>query len=133
MMIGVLVAAMALAAASGTAAAATLRLSRRYERYAVEGSSMAPTINPGDWLIVDRQAYGQKDPRPGHVVLAIDPRDPAREIVKRVVNVSPHNEAWLEGDHPSESTDSRQFGPVPRKLVLGRVKWRYWPSPGKVT
>jgi type IV secretory pathway protease TraF len=32
------------------------------------------------------------------------------------------------GDNPAASTDSRTFGPVPPKLVRGRVVYRYWPE-----
>ncbi len=123
----------AFAFAAGVAAtAAAASAMRRYERYAVEGSSMAPTLRANDWIVVDRHAYSRAMARPGHVVLALDPRDPSREIVKRVVRVTLHNEAWLEGDDPTASTDSREYGPVPRTLILGRVKWRYWPRPGRV-
>ena len=118
-------------AAAGAIAFVAVR-SRRYERYEVAGSSMEPAIHGGDWLLVDTEAYRQRMPRPGHVVLACDPRQPSREIVKRVVQVDLHNDAWLEGDNPEESTDSRTYGPVPRRLVVGRVKWRYWPRPARV-
>jgi nickel-type superoxide dismutase maturation protease len=126
--------AAALAVAGVIAAAAFLawRASRRYERYEVAGSSMAPTVEPGDWVLVDTEAYRRRMPRPGHVVLACDPREPAREVVKRVVQVDLHNDAWLEGDNPSGSTDSRTYGPVPKRLVVGRVRWRYWPRPARV-
>lgn len=117
--------------AGALAAVATLAR-RRYARYAVEGQSMEPALRPGDWIIVDRAAYRVRLPRPGHVVLALDPREPAREIVKRVIRVDLHGQAWLEGDNGAGSTDSRNYGPVPRELVLGRVGWRYWPRVGRV-
>jgi nickel-type superoxide dismutase maturation protease len=107
-------------------------MARRFERYAVEGHSMEPTLHDGDWVVVDAAAYRRRVPRPGHVVLACDPREPSRELVKRVVQVDLHNESWLEGDNPGESTDSRAYGPVPRRLVTGRVRWRYWPRLGRV-
>jgi nickel-type superoxide dismutase maturation protease len=93
---------------------------------------MEPTVSAGDWVVVDTEAYRRRMPRPGHVVLACDPREPSREIVKRVVQLDLHNDAWLEGDNPESSTDSRQYGPVPRRLVVGRVRWRYWPHPARV-
>jgi inner membrane protease subunit 1 len=93
---------------------------------------MAPTLRSGDWIIVDRAAYVRRMPRPGHVVLAHDPREPARQVVKRVVRIDFHQQAWLEGDNPAESTDSRTYGPVPPALVAGRVRWRYWPRPALV-
>lgn len=120
---------MALAAVAGGVA---WSFARRISRYAVLGESMAPTLADGDWVLVDRGAYARRVPRPGHVVLACDPRAPDREIVKRVVRVDIHDGAWLEGDNHEMSSDSRLFGGVPRRLVLGRVRWRYWPRPGIV-
>ena len=100
----------------------------RYSRNEVSGSSMAPALRPGDWIIVDRQAYRRRMPRRGDVVLARDPRDPSRELVKRVDRVDLHGDAWLLGDNEAESTDSRTFGSVPTDAIAGRVRWRYWPG-----
>lgn len=122
-------AATMLAAAAGAFA---WSFARRISRYEVAGESMEPALASGDWLLVDRGAYSRRLPRPGHVVLACDPRAPDREIVKRVVHVDIHDAAWLEGDNPELSSDSRVFGTVPRRLLLGRVRWRYWPRPGIV-
>jgi signal peptidase I len=44
---------------------------------------MAPTIQAGDWLLVDASAYIRRTPQPGQLVVAVDPRDAARELVKR--------------------------------------------------
>jgi signal peptidase I len=32
------------------------------------------------------------------------------------------------GDHRSISSDSRDFGPVPRKLIYGKAAFIYWPA-----
>jgi signal peptidase I len=39
----------------------------------------------------------------------------------------PAGHVWLEGDNPHNSTDSRQYGPVPEALVKGRVLCKVWP------
>lgn len=100
---------------------------RRYRRWEVSGRSMAPALEPGDWLIVERVSRGGRRARPGDIVLARDPREPARTLVKRLVRIADGGGAWLEGDNPAESTDSRHFGPVGLDEVFGRVRWRYWP------
>ena len=103
---------------------------RRFGRYAVAGTSMRPALREGDWLIVDLHAYSRRLPGRGEVVVARDPRDPARPILKRVAYTGSEGACWLLGDNPPESTDSRAFGPVASAAIDGRVLWRYWP-PGR--
>lgn len=111
------------------AVAATLavRAARRYRRFETSGRSMLPALEPGDWVLVDEFAYRGRLPRRGEIVVASDPREPGRDLVKRVSAVDLHGGVSLEGDNPDESTDSRQFGPVSASSVKGRVRWRYWP------
>ena len=87
----------------------------------VRGRSMAPTLLPGDRLIVMRSR-----PRMGRIVLAHDPRDPQRELIKRVAALDARG-AWLSGDNPAFSTDARAFGAIPRSAIGWRALVRYWP------
>jgi nickel-type superoxide dismutase maturation protease len=107
--------------------AGIVAVARRYTRYEVAGGSMRPTLEPGDFLVVDRRAYERRPPEAGDVVLLQDPREPARAMVKRVERVNLAGDLVVAGDNPAASTDSRAFGPVPAGAVLGRVAWRYWP------
>ena len=91
----------------------------------VRGSSMAPALLPGDRLLVEQLTYRRRAPRAGDVVLALDPRAPEREVIKRVHAAGP--ELDLRGDAPDASTDSRTFGPVPGTAVRWRAAFRYWP------
>lgn len=88
---------------------------------------MAPTLLPGDWLMVDPEAYRVRAPRIGELVLVPDPREPARLLVKRVVGLDPLGWLHVEGDDPSVSTDSRTFGALDPGAVEGRPWFRYWP------
>ncbi len=106
---------------------AIIWLKWRYTRYAVTGESMAPALRDGDFVIVDRKVFSGRMPRRGEVILATDPREPARTLVKRVTWVDLHGQLWLEGDNPDGSTDSRQFGRVTPRALVGRVVFRYWP------
>lgn len=90
-------------------------------RLIVEGDSMRPAFEPGDHLLVFRPW----PIRPGHVVALLDPRA-GRLLVKRVHRVSGRL-VEVRGDNVAASTDSRHFGPVPRRDVLGRVVYRYSP------
>jgi nickel-type superoxide dismutase maturation protease len=115
------VAVRAIAAAAGAVAGAiALRVVRRVE---VTGASMRPTLEPGDRLLV----LAGRRLRDGDLVAVADPRQPARTLVKRVGRV---DEAVLTvlGDAPAPPPDSRNFGPVPRRTVLGRAVYRYAPS-----
>jgi nickel-type superoxide dismutase maturation protease len=88
---------------------------------------MLPTLQPGDWVLVDEWAYRRTLPRRGHVVVARDPRQPERHLVKRVTAVDLHGAVRIEGDNAHSSTDSRDFGAIPARSLVGRVRWRYWP------
>ena len=112
-------------------------------RAVVRGPSMYPTLVPGEYVLFDRLAYRRGPPRRGDVVLATDPREPRRRIIKRVAGapgekVTVGGRTWtlaedewlLLGDAPEQSTDSRDFGPVGRGCIQARAWFVYWP-PGK--
>ncbi len=86
---------------------------------------MEPVLMSGDRLLVLRR----RRPRVGDIVAVADPRPGGRLLVKRVVALQ-GDEVLVEGDNRSSSTDSRHFGPVDRRAVLGRAVYRYGP-PGR--
>ena len=106
-------------AAAGTAAAWAVRP----RRVVVEGRSMEPTLAPGDRLLVVRA----RRVRAGEVVAVRDPRRGDRVLVKRVAAVLDDG-VVVRGDNAEASTDSRSFGPVPARAVVGRVVRCYAPA-----
>ena len=84
---------------------------------------MEPALRDGDWIVIARLT---RPPRVGEIVLARDPRDRNRLVLKRVADLTAHA-CTLLGDRPEESTDSRAFGPVRLDDVLGRAVFRYAP------
>ena len=36
---------------------------------------------------------------------------------------------YVMGDHRNNSSDSRHWGPVPKKYITGKVQVRWWPVP----
>ncbi len=87
---------------------------------------MEPTLSPGDRLLV----LPVLRLRPGQIVAVADPRHPAHLLVKRITSVDRRSKTVVvEGDNQDESTDSRAFGPVRSRAVVGRVAYRYAPVP----
>ena len=107
---------------------------------------MAPTIEPGDWLLVDPTTG--RWPRIGSIVVFHEP-DTDLLAIKRVAAgpgdevrldaghlVLGPDEAWLLSDASTaelvsrgfgEPVDSRRYGPVPVDLLVGRAWFRYGP------
>jgi nickel-type superoxide dismutase maturation protease len=109
-------------------AAATVLSRRALDVVEVNGMSMAPTLKPGDRLLVEALSYRSRPPQDGEIVLASDPRVPSRELVKRIKHVDAGaGTAELVGDAAEASTDSRTFGPIPLSALRWRVALRYWP------
>lgn len=80
---------------------------------------MAPTLRPGDRLLVDRSAYRSRAPGVGEVVVFPDPADPTRWLIKRVVAVGPGRSSAIPagpGTPPGVDPD-----PPPSPASVGSV------------
>ena len=99
-------------------------------RYIVEGPSMEPAFHDGDRLVVNRLAYHRKAPAAGDAVVVRDPDVRARFLLKRIAVAPDHidpgpRRLYLLGDNAGESRDSRHFGLVHRRDIIGKVWFRY--------
>ena len=83
---------------------------------------MEPTLRDGDWLLIDTAAT----PSVGQLIVARDPREPERLLIKRVA-ASHADGLMLAGDHAAHAPESEWIGPVPFEAVVGRPWLRYWP------
>lgn len=84
----------------------------------VQGQSMSPALEPGDLVL----ALGWlRNFSRGDVVII---RHDAIEKIKRISCIDSESIEIL-GDNHSASTDSRQFGKIPRSMVIGKVMWSY--------
>lgn len=127
-----------------------------------DGHAMAPTIEAGDLVVVNKLAYRLGSPRRDDVVVHLYPVNPSKRFVKRVIGeqgdtvriakgtvfvndaprddsrlppeyrshedwgpqVVPEGYCFVMGDHRNDSSDSRHWGFVPVKYVIGRVAFR---------
>ena len=106
----------------------------------VYGHSMAPVLNPGELVLVREGEYDRRNPRRGEIVAARPADFGGRAFVKRITalpneRVELGGREWqlgpeqffLLGDRTEHSMDSRIFGPVTRRELVGPVWARLWP------
>ena len=84
----------------------------------VEGNSMLPTLKDGDIVIINSYAELAKN----IIVLANHPYKQHVKIIKRISKIDENGNCFLIGDNPNESTDSRTFGIISPKDILGIIE-----------
>ncbi|MDA3650085.1 S24/S26 family peptidase [Saccharopolyspora indica] len=95
-----------------------------WRRLLVRGPSMVPTLRDRDVVLLRLRGRA----RPRDVVLVRWAQRPEQLSIKRAVRRD--GGGWhVEGDNSFGSTDSRELGPAE---VLGVVRWRLWPNPGRL-
>ena len=84
-------------------------------RYRVKGRSMLPNYKEGDYLLVNKISRIKVD---DPVVL----RHPKTNnlILKRVSKIE-NGRYYVTGDNKEFSKDSRHFGAVERKMIVGKI------------
>lgn len=55
----------------------------------------------------------------------------ATSLSESSLEIVPNGHLWVEGDNSINSADSRNYGPVPASLVVGKVWLRVWPLRGE--
>lgn len=83
---------------------------------------MVPTLDDGDRVVV----WATKALRLGDLIVFRDPADESRHLVKRLVGLG-EDELIVAGDNAGVSRDSRSFGAIEERSVIGVVVYRYFP------
>jgi len=86
----------------------------------VSGDSMLPTIEDGESVRVNLQAYTTRQPQVGEIVLLRHPFVKDMRMVKRIAAIE-SGRYVVRGDNPRASTDSRSFGSLALSQILGRI------------
>ncbi len=136
--------------------------------FIVDGESMYPTFQNGNYLIVDEISYHFEKPKRGDVIVFRYPGDPSIFYIKRIIGLPGEtviikngtvtirepdgasrtlNEPFISardksynmtdaltntqyfvmGDNRPRSSDSRVWGPLPARNIIGRVLFRLAP------
>ena len=80
---------------------------------------MSPTIREGENVLVNRLAYVFQSPKVNDIIALFDPRD-GKMLIKRIIKIE-EKRYFVEGDNKNSSTDSRIFGMIERREIIGKV------------
>jgi signal peptidase I len=97
-----------------------------FGRVIVEGTSMQPTYNPQDWLLIRYRGFGKKRLflRLGDVVVIEREQQPGIFYIKRVSEIqekSAVQESYFVRSDNDSGTDSRTWGYLEREEIVGKV------------
>lgn len=104
--------------------------------FIVHGSSMEPTFQNGDYLIVDEISYRFQKPQRNDVIIFRYPLNPSQFFIKRISGLPGEaidgvtlkkDEYFVLGDNYFASSDSRSWGPLKSNFIVGRALVRLWP------
>jgi signal peptidase I len=118
---------------------ATLGYARDHwiEAFWIPTSSMEPAVSKGDHVLADKTAYQRMSPQKGDIVIFIYPDDRSKKYIKRIEALPgdpypdaynmlvPHGFAYVMGDNKEHSQDSRKFGLIPLRDIIGKVRQKY--------
>ena len=89
--------------------------------FVVKEQSMEPSCREGDFVVVSKMSYLFSRPKVGQLVVLKDPEGSSRLVLKRIT-AAKGSFFWVEGDNKDKSIDSRSFGWVSSKTLLGQAK-----------
>ena len=100
-------------------------LLRQRKRLKVTGKSMLPLLQPGEEILINPYSYYKTLPKINDVIVTTHPLYSELTIIKRVTAIDNDGNCFLIGDNLAASTDSRHWGVVNYKNLIGRVTSRF--------
>jgi nickel-type superoxide dismutase maturation protease len=91
------------------------------EIFVIKGNSMLPALKSGDCVIINPEL----EPEIGDVILFHHPFIQNLKVVKRITEITAEGNYIVRGDNPQESTDSRSYGAILAKDILGVAVCRF--------
>lgn len=88
-------------------------------KFKIKGNSMAPTFKENDIVLVNRLSYFLNRPKIGDLIVLKQ----RQYIIKRIKRIK-NDKYFVVGDNRKESTDSRKFGWVSKKEIVGKVIYK---------
>ncbi|HEX7456163.1 MAG TPA: signal peptidase I [Candidatus Nanoarchaeia archaeon] len=95
------------------------------KRFILKGHSMEPTFREGDRVLINTFAYLFSKPKPGDIIAFQLPSQRDKILLKRIEGVIGDNQYFIAGFNKVDSQDSRHFGPIHHKQVLGKFLTSY--------
>jgi signal peptidase I len=106
------------------------------EMFKIVTPAMQPQVLTGDYVVVDKRAYEKVPPRVGDIVVHVYPDDRSKVLIRKIEGLPgdkvlledgrtltvPHGSVYVLGENREASLDSRAFGLVPLKDVLGKAR-----------
>jgi nickel-type superoxide dismutase maturation protease len=89
-------------------------------KFKVVGHSMEPVIKNGGTVLVSNLFYWFKKPSIGDIVAF---RDTGKILIKRIKRIQ-GSKYFLTGDNQKDSIDSRQFGLISKREIIGKVFYK---------
>ncbi len=100
---------------------------------------MEPAVMRGDYVLADRTAYLRMPPQTGDIVVLVHPDDRSKVFIRKIaalpgqlvelsqgrIETVPHGHVYVLGE-ADKSIDSRIFGFVPLKDLIGKVRQVYY-------
>jgi signal peptidase I len=94
--------------------------------FRIHGQSLEPEYRSGDFVLISKIPFYFYAPKPGDIIAFKHPAFGL--LIKRVQQVNPAaHELTVLGTHIN-SIDSREFGSIPFKRVIGKLLWHIHPT-----